>query len=135
VDRLLETSPLFATLSREDARTLSERFRFLELAPDLRVIREGERAPGLFVLLTGTAQVVQGGSHRSQLGPGDVFGEMSLLAGGQAVASVVTTTKCWALELVRAEFQEVMVSYPQVLAYVSELGAERAELNHRVEFL
>ena len=46
----------------------------------MRVIVEGERAPGLFLLLCGEARVLRGAERgRAPVGPGDVFGEMSLL--------------------------------------------------------
>ena len=135
VERLLGSSALFSSLNRDDARALAERFLFLELEPRMRVVREGERAPGLFLLLCGEAQVLKGQAKLAALGPGDVFGEMSLLAGGSAVASIVTVTKCWALELPRKDFQEIMVSYPQVLAYVSELASRRAADNERIDLI
>jgi CRP-like cAMP-binding protein len=135
VDRLLSTSALFSSLSPEDARALSERFLFLELEPRMRVVREGERAPGLFLLLAGEVQVMMGLAKLTTLGPGDVFGEMSLLANVPAMGSIVTITKCWALQLPSKQFQEIMLSYPQVLAYVSELAARRAESNQRIELL
>ena len=56
---------------------------------------------------------------------GSIFGELSLLNHQPAVASVETETKCWALCLERAIFQEIMVTYPQVLQYVSELAEKR----------
>jgi CRP-like cAMP-binding protein len=135
LERLLGTSALFASLSPDDAKALSERFVFLELEPKMRVVKEGERAPGLFLLLCGEVHVVKGQAKLAVLAPGDVFGEMSLLAGGVAMANIVTASKCWALELPRKDFQEIMVSYPQVLAYVSELAEKRAADNDRIELL
>ena len=49
--------------------------------------------------------------------------------------TIITVTKCWALELPAKQFQEIMLSYPQVLAYVSELADRRAESNDRIELL
>jgi CRP-like cAMP-binding protein len=135
LDRLLGSSALFSSLSPDDARALSERFLFLELEPKMRVVRQDERAPGLFLLLCGEAQVMMGPARIATLGPGDVFGEMSLLGGKPAMASIVTVTKCWALELPAKQFQEIMLSYPQVLAYVSELADRRAADNERIDFL
>jgi CRP-like cAMP-binding protein len=135
LNRLLASSALFSSLDPDDARALSERFLFLELEPKMRVVREGERAPGLFLLLAGEVQVLMGQARLATLGPGDVFGEMSLLAGSTAMGSIVTLTKCWALELPAKQFQEIMLSYPQVLAYVSELADRRAESNSRIELL
>ena len=140
LDRLLGASPLFSSFAPDEARALAERFVFLELEPGLRVIAEGERAPGLFLLLCGEAGVTRGGGELARLGPGDVFGEMSLLSHGAATASIETRTQCWALELPRERFQEMMLTYPQMLDYVSQLADRRAQQNlggseARVDFL
>lgn len=139
VERLVSTSPVFHAFSAEDARRLVERFKLLELEPRTRVVREGERAPGLFLLLCGEAHVVQGRTRLARLEPGDLFGEMSLLGRRPAVASVDTETKTWVLELPREAFQEIMLTYPQLLEYVSELAdrrrAENLGADRRVDFL
>src|SRR5262249_48767233 len=109
LDRLLGTSKLFASFTTDEARRLAQRFKFLELDPGTRVVREGERAPGLFLLLCGQVQVVRGRRQIAALGPGDVFGEMSLLTRAAAGASIETATKCWALALPREEFQEIVL--------------------------
>jgi len=140
LDRLLGSSALFSSFSPEEARALSDRFIFLELEPKMRVIVEGERAPGLFLLLCGDGVVKRGASEIAPLRPGDVFGEMSLLTRGPASATIETRTKCWALELPRDRFQEVMLTYPQVLEYVSNIAETRKQANlagadSRVDFI
>jgi CRP-like cAMP-binding protein len=129
LDRLLGSSALFSSFSPDEARALSDRFVFLELEPKMRVIVEGERAPGLFLLLCGDAVVKRGAGEIAHLVPGDVFGEMSLLTRGPASATIETRTKCWALELPRDRFQEVMLTYPQVLEYVSDIADKRKQQN------
>lgn len=137
LDRLLGESQLFASLPADEARRLAERFVFLELDPGVRAVAEGERSPGLFLLLCGVVDVVRGGGALASLGPGDVFGEMSLLERKPAGASIVTRTKCWALELPRSDFQEIMLTYPALLEYVSALAETRKQApgDSRVEFL
>jgi CRP-like cAMP-binding protein len=125
LDRLLATSPVFQHFSPQDARGLVERFKFLEIDPKTRIIREGERATGLFLLLCGDASVVKGTTAIAKLAPGDLFGEMSMLQRGPAVASIDTHTKCWALQLERADFQEIMLTYPQLLEFIADLADKR----------
>jgi CRP-like cAMP-binding protein len=132
IDRLLGSSPLFRGLG-DQAKELAGRFKFLEIEPKLRIIQEGEPADGLFVILCGEATVRRGLRVAARLGPGDVCGEMSLLAHGPAGATVEATSKCWMLELPRSDFHEVMLSYPPLLDYVSELAAERARENLSIE--
>jgi CRP-like cAMP-binding protein len=135
LDRLLASSALFSSFAPDQARALAERFVFLELEPGMRVIVEGERVPGLFVLLCGVARVTRGAAEMTRLGPGDVFGEISLLGRGPATATIETHTKCWALELPREQFQEIMVTYPQILEYVSDVAERRKQQNLHVDFL
>ncbi|HEY2747249.1 MAG TPA: cyclic nucleotide-binding domain-containing protein [Polyangia bacterium] len=140
LDRLLGSSPMFSSFAPEEARALADRFLFLELEPGMRVITEGERAPGMFLLLCGDARVARGAAEVARLSPGDVFGEMSLLLRKPASATIETRTKCWALELPRDRFQEVMLSYPQMLEYVSNIADARQQQNlagaeSRVDFL
>jgi len=129
LERLLGSSALFSGLSPDDGRALASQFVFLELEPGVVAVQQGQRAPGLFFLLSGAAEAVRDGAVLGALGPGDVFGEMSLLLRTPASADVRAVRKCWALELPQARFQEIMVTYPQVLAYVSELGEARRAQN------
>ena len=140
LNRLLASSAMFSSFSPEEARALADRFLFLELEPRMRVIAEGERAPGLFLLLCGDARVKRGAAEVARVSPGDVFGEISLLTRGPASATIETVTKCWALELPRDRFQEVMLTYPQMLEYVSNIADKRQQQNlagadSRVDFL
>ena len=107
---------------------LAERFRFLELEAGQKILEEGKRAAGLFVILTGRATSTHGGRPFLDLGPGDIAGEMSVLSQGPNVATVETQVRCLALELPRAEFTEVMMTHPQILEFVSTLADDRRRL-------
>jgi CRP-like cAMP-binding protein len=95
------------------------------------VIREGEPSDGLYVVLSGASDVVQrrAGVPRvvGQLREGDLFGEMSCLRKTPASASVVVGRAGTLLRLPRAEFDDLVVSYPRILELVAELTEERAE--------
>jgi CRP-like cAMP-binding protein len=125
LDRLVTASPLFSRFAPDDARKLIARFKFLEIEPKTRVVRQGERASGLFLLLVGEAAVSRGAEQVARLQPGSLFGEMSMLSLDPATASVDTLTKCWALRLAREDFQEIMLTYPQLLEFVIELVDQR----------
>jgi CRP-like cAMP-binding protein len=128
LERLLTGSPLFAELAPPDARALAAEFIFLELDAGATPVKQGERSPGMFFLMSGVAEVVRDGEHLAELRAGEVFGERSLLLRAPASADVRAMQRCWALLLPRDRFQEIMLSYPQVLAYVSELADARGAL-------
>ena len=99
------------------------------------MIEQGKKSPGLFVLLSGDGVVVASGRAAGTVGAGDVFGEMSLIAGQDAGAGVVARGRCFVLFLPRAEFSEVIMTHPQVLEHIGEIAEARRRQAGRVEML
>ncbi|MEK6606559.1 MAG: cyclic nucleotide-binding domain-containing protein [Myxococcota bacterium] len=130
LERLIRTSPIFTAFPEAERRAVEQSFRFVEAERGAFLITEGERSPGLFVLVAGRVEVVtqqQGMTvvHLSDLGPGELFGEISLLTGGSAVASIRALKKCWTLLLPRDAFQRLVVEHPDVLIYLNDLAEKR----------
>ncbi|HEU5060629.1 MAG TPA: cyclic nucleotide-binding domain-containing protein [Kofleriaceae bacterium] len=130
VNRLIATSPLFEPFAGEERRDLVGRFRCRDAPAGSVLIAQGRRADGLYVLLSGRAEVLRydaAGAERvvSSIKPGDFVGEMSLLTGQAAVATVRTQTRALVLHLPTGAFREVIMTHPQVLALVGELAADR----------
>ena len=59
------------------------------------------------------------------LGPGDVFGEISLVLDEPTSASVTTTQQSTVLFLGREVFERLLKAVPAIGQYVRELGEER----------
>ena len=137
IDRLIATAPLFAPFSGGDSRQLAERFQFLEVKAGTVLVPEGQRADGLFILLAGQCDVeIAGHGIIAVSGPGEVVGEISLLTRGPSVATARARTRVWALALPRAEFQQTILTHPQVLEYVSEIAeARRAAVENRIRLV
>ncbi len=129
IDNLMKTSPLFSPFGGEERDRLIRRFQFLEVAAGTSLLREGQPASALFVVMAGSLEVTRLKEGIPQqlviLGRGDVFGEMSLLARAGAAASVTARSKCLVLELPAKAFREVIMTHPQVLVFVGELAEER----------
>lgn len=123
------TNPIFTILSGHERRTLATHFEFLEIDPGSLVIWQGVRSPGLFVLLSGSAEVIHDDAAEEHLlatlGPGAVFGEMSLLDGGGAVADVRCVHRSYALMLPRELFARVASDYPSMLEFLRLLSETR----------
>ena len=137
VGNLLATSPLFLPLERNEKRALIKQFRLRELSAGHLVVREGSPSEGLFLVLVGELQVFTGGAVSDpqvlgELGPGDVFGEMSLLDGADAMANIRTRGRSWVLLLPREKFGELVERFPHVGAQLASLVEERRVANARV---
>jgi CRP-like cAMP-binding protein len=143
VGTLLQVSPLFKPLTRDERRSLITRFRLREVAAEHAVITEGNTTDGLFVVLAGRLEVLQALRARRKgqsdegglavllgtLTSGDVFGEMSLLDGSPAMATVRSRSRAWVLLLPRADYEDVVGRHPQLREYLEKLAAERRERN------
>ncbi|HSN14945.1 MAG TPA: cyclic nucleotide-binding domain-containing protein [Anaeromyxobacteraceae bacterium] len=124
-------SPVFRPFGKGDRKLIMERFRTREVREGEVVIREGEPSDGLYVVLEGAVDVTKRGAGVEvavgRLSEGDLFGEMSCLRKSPATASVVVIRAGTLLRLPRRDFDEIVVTYPQVLELVAELSEERSE--------
>ncbi len=114
--RVLGGVPLFSGLSQRDLRRIGSLAEELWIPVGEHVIDEGKPALAFYVILDGRARVTRGASQRllRHLGPGDHFGEMSLIDGTARSASVVAETTLDVIRLKRSAFREVLRREPDV---------------------
>jgi CRP-like cAMP-binding protein len=122
---VMSTCALFRPFDGKDRRALIERFRAREVLSSAVVIREGEHSDGLYVILSGEVQVTKEGRVLARLREGEIFGEMSLLDRAPASATVSAARRTSLLRLPREDFDELIMSHPQILVLVSELTDDR----------
>ena len=132
LSNLLSTSALFRPLERSERRELATRFRARDALAGEVVITQGARGDGLYVVLAGEVEVVRDGMVAGTLGAGDVFGEMSLLDGVPAVATVRTLRRTSLLRLPTSDLSAVLERYPAVHQHLEALRDARAEINARL---
>ncbi|MGB8931702.1 MAG: cyclic nucleotide-binding domain-containing protein, partial [Anaeromyxobacteraceae bacterium] len=127
----LATSAVFRPFPSGDRKIIMSKFVARETRAGERIIHEGEPSDGLYVILEGAVDVLKRQMGKdvlvSQLREGDLFGEMSCLRKIPATASIVVRRAGTLLRLPRKTFDELVVSYPQILEMVSELSSERTE--------
>lgn len=113
VERLLRV-PLFSGLSRRDAGKLWDRSKIVEHQAGHHIVVEGRGGHGFHLLLEGTARVQRPGKKLT-LGPGDFFGEMSLIDEGPRTATVTASTHVVTLTLSSGEFRTYAKKQPELL--------------------
>jgi CRP-like cAMP-binding protein len=127
----MAVSPLFKPFGKGERKLIMERFRTRDVGEGEVLIREGDRSDGLYVILDGSVDVTKHKDGRQvlvgRLREGDLFGEVSCLRKSAATATVVARRGGTLLKLPRAEFDELVMSYPQILELVSTLSEERLE--------
>jgi CRP-like cAMP-binding protein len=127
VSLLLHTSPLFGVLDPEERRALAGEFQVRQVNAGGVVVRQGEPAQALHVVMAGQFSVEVRGHQQpvSTLQAGDVFGELSLLGASAALATVRAERRGWLLALPRERFHHVVIPRPPLMAYLADLGQRR----------
>ncbi len=125
LNNVMAISPLFKDFDPSERKFIVERFRMRQASPGEVLIEEGKASDGLYVVLHGSVQVIAKDIELARLKEGEIFGEMSLLTREPAAATVRADGNAILLRLPRENFQELVVTHPQILALVSELTEQR----------
>jgi len=121
----LEDILLFADLTDEQRAQVASAMREVTAEPGTMLAVQGDNAYQLFVIDSGTADVTQDGEVIRTLGPGDVFGEIGLLATGTRTASVVATSPIRLRAMFIREFKDLERDMPQLASSLRDGMSER----------
>ncbi len=123
--------PIFATLDAAGQADLESRFTRRNVAAGEPVFWFGDAGDTLYVIDSGQAEVTAPdieGRHvlLDALGPGEIFGELSMLDGGPRSATVRALTDCSLIGLHRDAFHAFLRARPDVAIDVLQvLGARQ----------
>jgi small-conductance mechanosensitive channel/CRP-like cAMP-binding protein len=125
----LASTAFFSPLAPEERNALLAVARPVQYAVGEAIVRQGQAAKSLFVLVRGEASVTLAGTagEVARLRGGDVFGEMSLLTGEARTATVTAATDCDLVEIDAEGFRAVVMANPSVLEHVTSVTAARRE--------
>ncbi len=135
---VLARVPLFRdALSPDQARDLARNCKLMEVSEGQDLMRQGEHASSLFVILEGAAKVwISDSPGQSKevavLAMGDVVGEMSLLTGAPRNASVSALTRLRALEITKRAIADLVNKSPEILTRFSEILLRRRQELHEL---
>jgi CRP/FNR family cyclic AMP-dependent transcriptional regulator len=106
--------PLLASLDRKTLERLAEQGKRRSYAPGETIVREGEPASALYVILSGRVRVERRGMGGSQvvaeLLPGDFFGELALIEEEPRTATVTAIDQTECILFVAWEFTALLKS-------------------------
>lgn len=122
---LLTAAPLFAGVDAAGLVALSERMVEVDYPKGGVIARQGDVGTGFFVVASGSVEVVRDGAVIARLGPGEFFGELSVLDGLPRTAQVVAAEPTTCLALASWEFEGVVRDNPSVALSVMRGLASR----------
>ncbi len=119
---------LFADLHAAQVESIAHRFDEEVFAAGQRILRRGISGAGLFVIVEGEAVIRIDGQERARFGPGEVFGEISVLTGDPPNADVEAATMLRCLEIPGAEVEPFLVEFPRVMYRMLQAEARRLRI-------
>ena len=122
---LLAQVPLFEGLSRRHLRQIAEHADEISFREREIIVQAGQPGGTFFVIVEGEVRVVRGDRTIARAGPGEFFGEISLLDGGPRTASVIAETPVVAIRLFKASFEKVVREEPRVAGKILAVVARR----------
>jgi CRP-like cAMP-binding protein len=110
----LVSIPLFAELTLNQRESVARLCEEIDIAAGDTLLREGDFGYAMFAITSGKAEVVQNGEVIRTLGPGDVFGEIAVLASGRRTASVVAITPMKLITVLNRDVWRLERDIPEV---------------------
>jgi len=129
---LVGTAPFFQPLEQSERDALVGNFHFSRVEIGSRIVEEGQRAGGFYLIVLGSVEITKVVSEHRQvllatLGEGSYFGEMSLLRGDSARATVTAMGPTELAILPAKNFYALVASHPILWDQVRQ-EAHRREL-------
>lgn len=122
---LIGACPLFRGLVPDDLAAVAAAAIEVDFPAERVIARQGEIGTGFFIVVSGRVRVVRDGTAVAHLGPGEFFGELSILDGGPRVAQVVTDEPTVCLAIPSWDFERVLREEPGVALAVLKVVAAR----------
>jgi CRP/FNR family transcriptional regulator, cyclic AMP receptor protein len=106
--------PLFANLSKAEAREVAKLCSERTFEPDQEIFRQGEDAQLMVAILAGSARVSRDGKSITTVTAGDAIGEMSLIDGHRRSASVIALTRVEVVVIYQTTFAKLLDTNPSI---------------------
>jgi CRP/FNR family transcriptional regulator, cyclic AMP receptor protein len=121
----LSAIPLFSTLPESELAVVAARAGEREIDAGAALVTEGEFGHCLYAIESGEAEVTRDGQRIGTLGPGEVIGEVAVLAAGRRSASVVATSPMLLITFFKRDVWALEDEAPEAARRLRELIATR----------
>ena len=109
---LLANIDVFRGFSQRDLARVADMAKEIDFGPGVPMTQEGEAGGRFFVVVEGEADVIVDGETVNTLGPGDSFGEISLLDERPRAATVLARTPVRTVSLASWNFRPLLIEHP-----------------------
>ena len=114
VIEMLQKTPLWSGLTKQDLKLVVKLSKERKFESGHAIVSKGEAGIGFYLILEGSVEVRSDGKTLSKLGPGQFFGEMSILDNQPRSADVVTVETSRVLFLSAWSFKTMIADNPRI---------------------
>lgn len=130
MDENLRAAPLFKALDDETARTLRKSMVSQKLGKGQTLFKEGHPGDRLYLVVSGKMKLSHSsGDGRESvfmvLGPGEMFGELSLFDPGPRTSTAIAVTDAEVLGLSNTDIRPFLIEHPEVAQALLQALAHR----------
>ncbi|MGD9950602.1 MAG: cyclic nucleotide-binding domain-containing protein [Desulfobulbus sp.] len=130
---LLANFSFFRNIDQGNLKKVLKLFKVKNLKKSEIILRKGEPGGNFYIVVSGQVDILnEAGIPISQLGEGEVFGEMSLLCGENIGATVQAGNECRLLFTGQNNFKTILQNYPALNAYFTRLLARRLTDSNKI---
>ena len=127
---VLRKLDIFEPLKDDGLRDLSGQLQLKEFDANKVILKKGEPGTSLYIVLEGLVAVIgDDGQTLSEIGVGEVFGEMSLLSGEPITTNIHSRKKTRLASLSSKDFKHVLNRYPVLQVSFYRMLVDRAQAN------
>ncbi|THB78805.1 MAG: DUF4388 domain-containing protein [Desulfobulbaceae bacterium] len=127
---VLRKLDIFKSLDDDSLSDLTLLLELKTIPIGKQVAKKGDPGHYLFIILSGGVEFKsEEGAKLSEMKAGEIFGEMSLLAGDPVAASVYTVANTQVAMLSIKNFKHVLQKYPVLQLFLLKLLVDRAQAN------
>ncbi len=129
---LLRGVELFAGVGPEALGGIADRAHEVDYPSGRWIVRQGEVGTGFFLIVSGRARIIRGEDLLSEIGPGEFFGELSVLDQQPRTAHVVADGPTVCLAIASWDLEALLESQPKLtLALLRGVARRLREANEQ----
>ncbi len=125
----LTSVPIFAACAPQELETIASCMDAVDVPAGSILFREGDPGDELYIIVAGHVRIVSDAQSEkvvfAHLGPGEFFGEMSLMTGAVRSAAAIATTDASFWRLRKERLDAILVESPQVGLEIGRVLGQR----------
>ncbi len=122
---ILKGTPLFSRVAAEDLAPLARLAEQRRYEGGERIVSEGEYGDQLFLIVSGKVEITRAGRPVASMGPGEAFGEISVLDAGPRTATATAIDATEVLAIGSEEFYEILYEQTEIAEGVIRMLVKR----------